>query len=406
MSVVYTRKLKKEIAAQLENDLAIVVTGMRRVGKTFLIQDILRDIPSPNKIYIDLEKPENKNIFDVENYDTIIRNFESLGISIGKEKDKRAWIFLDEIQQIKQMPSIIKYFHDHYNVKFIVTGSSSYYLKNLFTESLSGRKLIFHLKPLDFGEFLTFKEIDHNLKAESIEDLVKLNTKLNASKYLNLFEEYLKTGGFPQAVLEKDPIMRATILKEILDSYVNIDVKALSDFKGIEDMKKLIYLLPARIGQKVDVSKISRVVGLSRQTVNSYLRFLEDTFVISTIAPFSKSPDREISQATKMFFCDHAFANVLNPISEGQLFENYVFNALSKLYSLNYYQRKSGAEIDFILDKRIGIEAKVFGDKFDFKKLKSVAEDIGLEDEYVISKIPNKPESKEILPAFLLGFLD
>ncbi|MBI5123636.1 ATP-binding protein [Candidatus Roizmanbacteria bacterium] len=411
--MIYPRKLKKKILRELSNDLTIVITGMRRVGKTFLLQDLFDSLETKNKILLDLEKPENRQLFSEESYDAVIRNFELLGLSLvdkipGKtiKSNQRAWIFLDEIQYFKKTPSVIKYLSDHYWIKFIVTGSSSFYLKNLFSESLSGRKIVFNLTPLDFGEFLTFKGKKNLPVAHSFKDLTKLNTKMVYALYQALFTEYLEAGGFPQAVMIDSPERRKTLLYEILHSYLTIDVRTLSDLKGVEELEKLIYLLPSRIGQKLDVSKISAEVGISRQTVNNYLSFLEDTFIIDRITPFSKSPDREISSVPKLYFIDVGLGAVLSGISEGQRLENVANFHLSRHYDLNYYQRKSGAEIDFILDKKIGVEIKTFASDSDYRRLYRLAQDINIKEYYLFSQNLGKERNQNILPVLLLGFLE
>ncbi len=117
------------------------LTGMRRTGKTTLLNHIFGSIESQNKIFLDLENPINRKYFEEENYERIKKSFEFMGIDF----ETRAYIFLDEIQFVKNLPSIAKYLIDHYRVKFILTGSASFYMKNLFTESLAGRKYIFEL---------------------------------------------------------------------------------------------------------------------------------------------------------------------------------------------------------------------------------------------------------------------
>jgi len=103
-----------------------------------------------------LENPLHRKLFEEENYDNIWNNLANFGIS----REDKSYIFLDEIQNLPQVNSAIKYLYDHWPVKFFLTGSSSFYLKNLFSESLAGRKLVFELFPLTFREFLGFKEIN------------------------------------------------------------------------------------------------------------------------------------------------------------------------------------------------------------------------------------------------------
>lgn len=410
--MIYQRKLKKKILKYIGDDAVILVTGMRRVGKTFLLHDIFSELKTKNAVFLDLEKLENRAVFKERNYDAILANLESLGVKLVEKevggrikKEKRAFVFLDEIQRVKELPSIIKYFSDHYFVKFVVSGSSSYYLKNLFKESLSGRKVIFNLGPLDFGEFLVFRNKHNGKFATDFSEILKMNTKMTALKYADDFKEYLGVGGFPQAVLENDPEKRRKLWMDILESYLDIDVRSLSDFKQIDDLEKLIRILPPRIGQKIDESRISREVGISRITAKNYIRFLKDTFVLSLVSPFSKSPDREISVTPKTYFCDNGLGSVLAGISDGQRLENAIFLQIAKQFDVNYYQRKTGAEIDFIADKKFGFEVKVFGTESDYRKVSRIGKSIGLSDVYVLSQKMTGDFSKNILPAFLTGFL-
>src|SRR3990167_10348771 len=151
----YTRKIYSQLLYHAQTDFVTVLTGMRRTGKTTLIQQLLIDLPNKNSLYLDLQRPDNRELFEQKNYDTIREAFIARGLSA----DTQMIVALDEIQLAPESPSAIKYLSDHHKIKFIVTGSSSYYLKNLFSESLSGRKKLFELHPLDFGEFLIFKNI-------------------------------------------------------------------------------------------------------------------------------------------------------------------------------------------------------------------------------------------------------
>src|SRR3989344_4118978 len=151
--MVYKRKIYQDLLSHTQSPLVTVLTGMRRTGKTTLVTQLLEDIPNRNSLYLDLQRPDNRELFHQKNYDGIYEAFVKRGLS----KDQDMVVAIDEIQLAPDSPGVIKYLSDHKKIKFIVTGSSSYYLKNLFTESLAGRKKVFELFPLDFGEFLTFK---------------------------------------------------------------------------------------------------------------------------------------------------------------------------------------------------------------------------------------------------------
>ena len=396
----------------MDNDLAIVITGMRRVGKTYLLHDLIQSAHSTNTLILDFEKPEDARIFQESSYDAIVRSLEQKNLhlvpktpGVEGQKESRAWLGIDEMQLNKHTPSIIKYLTDHFQLKCIVTGSSSYYLKNLFSESLSGRKSVYHLSPLDFGEFLMFRNLYNGPFASSMEELHSYDTQYFRARYTPLYQEYLYSGGFPQIVLMDNAQKRNKLLLDILNSYLHIDVRSLSDIRGIKELEILIRLLPPRIGQKIDVSKLSREVGTSRITTKQYLDFLTMTFVCSLIQPFSRSPDRELTAISKCYFCDVGLGGSLGAITLGQRLENVVFSALESRYTVHYYQKKSGVEIDFIVDKHIGIEVKEIGTTRDYHALRRVANELGLDQYFVVSNRLEKEKIPGILPAFLLGFL-
>ena len=140
------RDLFLKIKPYLAASGAVVITGMRRVGKTTMLRQIMEEIKSENKVFLDMENPANRKYFEEDNYEKILNNLIFLGLNSGK----RGYIFLDEIQFVKNIPSVVKYLSDHYKINFFLSGSLSFYLKNLFYESLAGRKYIFELFPLNF----------------------------------------------------------------------------------------------------------------------------------------------------------------------------------------------------------------------------------------------------------------
>jgi predicted AAA+ superfamily ATPase len=383
MDKVYPRKLKKRLLEEIEHPEIVLLTGMRQVGKTTLIKDIFNHIQSDNKIYIDLENPLNQIIFEEKNFDNIIYNLAQLGLN---PKDKM-YIFLDEIQLVPEIVKPIKYIYDNYNVKFFLTGSSSFYLKNLFPESLAGRKVLYELFPLDFEEFLIFKEKARaNEEVKSFEQKTKMKNRISYSMFIKLFEEYMTYGGFPRVVIEGKLERRKLIIEDIFKSYFEKDVKTLSDFKEIGRLRDTILLLAGRVGSKLEISKIALEVGVSRETIYSYINFLEKTYFIFLISPIARNINGEVRGAKKIYFCDTGILNQIGKVTEGALFENAVFLNLKKFGKINYYQRYKGPEIDFILNETIGFEVKLNARSADITKLKRVAESIKLTDYYLISK--------------------
>ena len=389
--MIKPRLIFSTIKEYLDSPEAIIVTGMRRTGKTTLLKFIDSQIDSRNKVFLDLENQLNRKYFEEHNYERIKFSFESLGIDFTS----KPFIFLDEIQFVKNLPSVVKYFIDHYQVKFFLTGSASFYLKNLFTESLSGRKYIFELFPLCFSEFLLFKGSSLRIPED-----VRHITQPIFDEISLLYDEYIKFGGFPGVVLKTNVQEKKKALEEIFSSFFQLEILQLGDFRRNEAIRDLMLLLMQRLGSKLDIQKISRELGISRPTLGEYISFLEGTYFIKTIRPFSKGRNSEIRKMPKVYLCDTGIANHFANLDMGSLFENSVFQNLRPKGKLNYYQRKSGAEIDFILDKKEAYEVKLNPQESDVKRLKSMAMELNLEKFKIISK--NYSELENIVYGFML----
>lgn len=397
----YPRHIFSQIREHLEKPEVTVITGMRRTGKTAILNELYLQVPD-NKVFLDLENRANHEPFLLTDYDLV---WERLQNAYGLLSKSKSYIFLDEIQNLPILPKVLKYLSDHYPIKFVVSGSSSFYLKNLFSESLSGRKQIFELFPVTFEEFLVFKG-----KRKALLPLAKFDPfELSKSEsdreiYGPYFEEYLKFGGFPGVVLRSNEEEKLTALKDILYSYLDEDVQRLADFSKMEALEKLARLLPARIGQKIEVARISAETGLARQTVGEYLEFLEKTYFISRIGPFTASVGREISKTKKLYFCDSGLANLISPVSEGQALENAIYNAFrvkSKFErafgQICYFQKSGGPEIDFVLDGKSAVEVKVAASNFDVRGLRREAEKLKIKKTLVVCK--NSTPAKNVVYA-------
>lgn len=389
---MFQREIFSLLKEHLTSPQATVITGMRRTGKSTALKWLMEQVKHSNKIYLDCERLEVRSQLRLENYEAIAEWFALKGLDFSKP----CVIALDEIQLVENLPSFIKYIYDTYRVKFLVTGSSAYYMQNQFSESLAGRKRIFELYPLSFGEFLAFKQA-------GIKSPEKYRwKKINATWYERchaLYEEYVLYGGFPEVALQKKIKDKKEYLRDIIDSYIELDVKLISDYSASDELYKLAKLLASRCGNKVDYSKLGSVAGINRQKLKEYINLFEYTYFIYLIKPFSKNIDKEISQQPKLFFADTGILNELagSQISSGQLFENAIAAQLKPQGSLNYYQKKTGQEIDFILNEKTAIEVKETALEQDWSVLNHRSEAIGLSDPVLITRQLSKNKFREMI---------
>lgn len=379
------RALISEINKYLDKKEALVITGMRQAGKTTLMRQIYDNLINKPKLWFDFENPLDVKIFEDIDYNNVYKRIAAMA---EVKKNERLMVFIDEIQVFPEITKIIKYLIDHYQVKFIVTGSSNYYLKNLFPESLSGRKFIFQLNPLSFREYLYFQDkLSFEESGQTdIAEAIALSDIFYHKKYEVDYETYLRFGGFPAVVLEKDSEIKKQILKNIFASFFEKDLKILSDYKDIQELRDLLLLLVPRIGSMLDISRISSELGVSRPKVYNYLEFLQGVFIIKLLPRYAKGIDRSVAGGRKVYFSDTGLLSIIGNINDAQLIENAVINQLSRYGEVSFYYKRNAAEIDAILEKKSAFEIKLKGTKKDLIKLKKLSSELGFAAGYVVSK--------------------
>lgn len=378
------RIINKRIAKFLNHKNAIIITGMRQVGKTSLMKQLYEKTNKP-KYWFDFENPLDVKIFEELDYNNIYKSLVNLSTA---QKNQKLFIFIDEIQNFPEVTKVVKYLIDHYGVKFFLTGSSNFYLKNLFPESLSGRKFIFQLDPLNFQEFLYWqgKLSYSDLNSFDISKSLKKQNLVQAEKLKLDYQDFLNFGGFPEVVLTKDKEIKLEILKNIFSSFFEKDLKILSDYKDIQELRDLIILLAPRVGSLLDISKIASELSLSRAKIYNYLEFLNGIFFIKLIPKHSKSIDKTIAGRKKIYFSDTGILQMITKINSGQLLENGVINQLKDYGDLSFYNYRNTQEIDVILNKKIALEIKLSGGDYDKKKLDKISQKLKLKESYIISQ--------------------
>lgn len=356
-------KLKKDLLS----DQILLIIGARQVGKTFLLHQIKDRLKSPY-YFLNLEDPEYlsllnkspKNLFKIFPFDL----------------KKRTFLFIDEIQYLKNPSNFLKYFYDQYKdkIKIIATGSSSFYLDRKFKDSLVGRKKIFNLFTLSFREFLRFKK-EQELSQKDFYSL----TLSEKEKIILYYKEYLVFGGYPRVVLT--PISeKEEILKDIAYSYIKKDIfEANIQQEGV--FYRLLKILASQTGSLVNTSELADTLKTSRSAIKDYLYLMQKSFHIRLINPFFRNLRKEITKMPKVYFLDLGLRNFLirnfKPFEQredrGEILENALFRELLKSYDLDdirFWRTIYKQEIDFVV-KDFAYEAKLNPERFKKKRLES-----------------------------------
>lgn len=269
-----------------------------------------------------------------------------------------------------------------------MTGSSSYYLKNYFSESMAGRKIVYEMFPLGFGEFLDFRGSPYRRRTTLAE------MRFDPHEFERLktcYEEFVTFGGLPNVVLEPRLEVKREILNDIFSSYINIDVPSMADFRKIDELQKLLKILAVQIGNKLDYTKLSSIVGISRPTLKTYLEFLEKTYVIYQLPAYA-GPDKAAALGRKLYFRDNGIAGILAHPGDGALFENALFNQLWGYGKLAYLSRGNEHKVDFILTQTdvqpAGLEAKYHPIETDDQKVKRIVRKNERSQAWTVGKYP------------------
>jgi uncharacterized protein len=376
------RELFFTILPHLYHKNAIVITGMRQVGKTSLMRLLYNEFEG-KKLWFDLDNPLDQLVFENLDYNAIYRDLANASHLCSGE---RLLVCIDEIQNLPEITKIVKYLIDHYEVKFIVTGSSNYYLRNFFPESLSGRKFLYILPVLTYREFLYFKgQLPEDQLTQNINEAILARSKATVLKAREFYSEYLEFGGFPEVVLSPDKETKHQILRNIFASFFEKDIKVFTELKNVRELRNLILLLAPRNGNIIDVTKLSSELEINRVKTYNYLEFLEGIFFLKMIPKYSGSIDRTVVGGKKVYFSDTGILNLVGKVTGGQLLETAVANQLNNYGELSFYNKRNKAEIDFIVDKEIAFEVKQKASEADMKKLQTLCSGLGIERKYLIS---------------------
>lgn len=394
---MFKRALFHTIAAQLQHKNALIITGMRQVGKTTLMKQ-LATAWNGKYVWFDFDNPLDQLLFENSDFRGIFNDLQRMAEA---KQDERFLVCIDEIQNFPQITKTIKYLIDHFGLKFIVTGSSNYYLRNLFPESLSGRKFLFVLHPLSYREYLHFNSLlPESALQPDFEEATSVHSLYTIRKRKELYDHYMEFGGFPEVALTTDFTTKKMILRNIFASFFEKDIKVFSELKDIKELRDLIILLGPRNGNILDVTRLASELGINRVKAYNYLEFLEGTFFLRLIPKYTQSVDRSVAGGKKVYFTDTGMLNLITKTTAGQLLETTVANQLQHYGKLSYYNKRNTAEIDFILNDEIALEVKNKAIEPDISKLEKLAEKLSIPNFYIVSNTPDT-QKHVIHPWFL-----
>jgi len=319
-----------------ENKDIIFLTGLRRVGKTSILKNFIsllineKNIEPSNIFYITLDLIALSNLSIQE----IIKEYKKLHFIPSSQK---LYIFLDEVTSKENYQQELKNIYDLEDIKIYASSSSASLLKDK-NAYLTGRQRIIEVMPLDFEEYLTFKNI--NIK------------KSDAYLKESYFEEYMSDGGMPEYILTGD----ISYIQNLIDNIIYKDIIAYHNIKNEGVIRDFYKLLMERSGKQLSLNKIANILSISVDSVKRYLSYFEDTYLIYTVEKYGKLNEK-LKNPKKIYAGDIGLKNVVTGFRDkGAIFENLLFLKIKHLHPSYVYV--DGIELDFMTEDKTLIEVK------------------------------------------------
>jgi len=311
------REKGKEI--EIEDAFALIITGVRRCGKSTLLNQLLKR--QKNGYYLNLEDPRLGG-FDLS-------DFNKVEVIMKEIYSKGGVYFFDEIQIIPGWERFIRYLIDK-KEKIVLTGSNASILSRELGTKLTGRHLSVELFPFSFKEFLSMKK-----EVSSIHS----------------FEEYFIKGGFPEYLKKENP----NVLHELLSDIVMKDIAARFGIKNTTVLNKIVIYLISNVGKEFSYNSIKKIFEIkSVKSVIDYISFFENAYLVFTLPRFSYSYKQQQVNPKKIYSIDNGFSfNNSASFSKdhGKMLENLVFLTLRRDYKdIFYFQEKN--ECDFVIKEK------------------------------------------------------
>ena len=245
-------------------------------------------------------------------------------------RDEKIFLFLDEIQESPNWETELKSIYDMENIKIFCTGSTSSLIR-MQGGKLTGRQIITTIYPLSFKEFISFRGEKPSLSEDY--------------KYESLLEDYLNSGGYPENVLNPS----IEYMSNLLDDILARDLVRFYPIKKAFVLKDLLKLIAASVGSRTNYNKLSKVLGLSVDTVKEYISYLESAFLVTRMEKWTTSYSEKVYAQKKIYLWDTGVKTLLTgQADKGIKVENAVFMEFKRRDIACGYFAESEKEVDFV----------------------------------------------------------
>lgn len=346
MQKLFKRELYLQKIRGFYHDCQIikVLTGVRRCGKSSIMALIAEELKvngiNPSRIiYLDLDKRGNRKIKTADQLDALIE------ASVAAAPDGIKYLFVDEIQNVKDFEEVINGWREEEDFSIFITGSNSYLLSGELATKLTGRYIEFEIFPLSFQEYLAMKRFyGREIKPNDLEEL----------------NQYILDGGFPGALQYADNEDKRTYVVGIINEIFQKDIRRRVQIRNKAAFDRVTAFIINNFGATTSLTNIKKALEedgmrIARETLNAYIQTLLDAKILYECSRFDLKSKKSLMGEKKYYLADTAFyfaLNTDNRINYGPVLENMVFiYAKSRGYHISV-GRVGKVECDFILRSR------------------------------------------------------
>lgn len=326
------RQLPYDVGAMMHSSHILIVTGVRRCGKSTWLQQ-RRAQHQERDFYFNFDDDRAVQ-FELEDFQILLELFIEL---FGEQKT----LYFDEIQNIEGWERFIRRLHDS-GYKILITGSNSRLLSKELGTHLTGRYVELEIYPFSFWEYCEVKGLPRD--ASQLTTVVKAN-------FNRAYQNYLKEGGFPEHIAS--PMME--YLQNLYESILYRDIIARYRLPSDKAIRQMAFYLASNVGKEITYNSLAKLLSIpSANTVSDYCSYLENTYLCFFVSRFHASLKHQMLAPKKVYFIDPTMANAIGfrvSNDAGRLLENIVFIEL-KRRNYEVYYHKGEKECDFIAKKQ------------------------------------------------------
>lgn len=329
--MVYREKYLSEIRGFYDSDLIKIITGVRRCGKSFVLEQIMEELSAKTTNMVFLDFDDRLATAEIEKWQDIVNHVDK------NRKAGLCYVFLDEVQEINGWADACRALRRE-NCSVFITGSNSKLLAKEFTKQLSGRYVAFRIRPFVYRELMEYAQ--------------QLNKPCSVT-------DYLVWGGFPKRIEFPTLQEQKRYISDLNETIVMNDLINRYGIRKQTEFRKVINYILISNGRIYSAKSISDYmkgngIDITPNTVQKWIGYLRNAYIIDEVTRYSRKAKRELEQSRKIYNCDVALNSIRCKDGRFDLthnLENIVYNELVfKGYSVSVFDN-NGHEIDFLAEK-------------------------------------------------------